>query len=528
MNKLDFSQATTAQLIRSGELCEEEGDYTTAKYYYEKAVAANASESYIVKLSRAYIRLNEKFLAEKLLTRALERYPTSTRLLSLYVTLDTSTYSSEGVAEELQQTRDSDELRPARHARLALAFAFALEPEAALFHARKALFTAPSAEATDVLRLTIAQRFAILGLRSEADRVARMKRDTGFKDALLLDQLLIRTRTGGSIAECERLLTKIDPKTSEHAIATREMFDYRWRVHGATKQYLQEARRLLTTDRHQNDDDFHLAWLSMATQLGDLDEAAVWLARHPHLAMSAGRALAIGRLLPLSGIELPRELAAKALASAHLLSMLDESSKTLHRFFGAPSRSIAVIGNSPCELGRGRGPEIDAHDEVVRFNRFQITPPFSRDYGTRQTAWVRIGVDRADFKAPPGPKLIFLASSSIAYRGRGWRMARRMMAEGHTLTAFPPGQYVELAARLKALPSSGLGFAYALSKVRPSLESVNFYGFSFTDQIGTLPTSAHYFEKARPSMLHNWEKEAAFFAEMLRTRVNPHGIRPPL
>jgi hypothetical protein len=45
---------------------------------------------------------------------------------------------------------------------------------------------------------------------------------------------------------------------------------------------------------------------------------------------------------------------------------------------------VAIVGNSPKLIGRGLGPQIDAHDEVMRFNG-ALTQDFAPDVGTRTT-----------------------------------------------------------------------------------------------------------------------------------------------
>lgn len=48
--------------------------------------------------------------------------------------------------------------------------------------------------------------------------------------------------------------------------------------------------------------------------------------------------------------------------------------------------SVVVVGNGSSLLGSGLGNVIDAHDEVVRFNRFEIGS-FAADVGQRTTIW---------------------------------------------------------------------------------------------------------------------------------------------
>lgn len=49
-------------------------------------------------------------------------------------------------------------------------------------------------------------------------------------------------------------------------------------------------------------------------------------------------------------------------------------------------KSVAVVGNGPQEIGKGKGKEIDSYDIVVRFNNFQLEG-FEKDYGTKTNIW---------------------------------------------------------------------------------------------------------------------------------------------
>ena len=48
-----------------------------------------------------------------------------------------------------------------------------------------------------------------------------------------------------------------------------------------------------------------------------------------------------------------------------------------------PNASIAIVGNGPHEIGLDRGKEIDAHDIVVRFNYYNNTDKYKKDYGSK-------------------------------------------------------------------------------------------------------------------------------------------------
>ncbi|WP_304333629.1 glycosyltransferase family 29 protein [Brachyspira innocens] len=51
-------------------------------------------------------------------------------------------------------------------------------------------------------------------------------------------------------------------------------------------------------------------------------------------------------------------------------------------------KTIAVVGNGPQEIGKGKGKEIDSYDIVIRFNNFNIES-FAEDYGTKTNIWIR-------------------------------------------------------------------------------------------------------------------------------------------
>ena len=49
-------------------------------------------------------------------------------------------------------------------------------------------------------------------------------------------------------------------------------------------------------------------------------------------------------------------------------------------------KTVAVVGNGPQEIGKGKGKEIDSHDIVIRFNNFNLSG-FEDDYGSKTDIW---------------------------------------------------------------------------------------------------------------------------------------------
>ena len=53
-------------------------------------------------------------------------------------------------------------------------------------------------------------------------------------------------------------------------------------------------------------------------------------------------------------------------------------------------KTVAVVGNGPQEIGKGKGKEIDSHDIVIRFNNFNLDG-FEEDYGSKTDIWCKNG-----------------------------------------------------------------------------------------------------------------------------------------
>lgn len=74
-------------------------------------------------------------------------------------------------------------------------------------------------------------------------------------------------------------------------------------------------------------------------------------------------------------------------------------------------KTIAVVGNGPSEIGKGLGPEIDAHDYVIRINNHTIKG-FENDYGTRTDIWAKHTTDYIKHEVPDDKiRLIIYASN---------------------------------------------------------------------------------------------------------------------
>lgn len=185
-----------------------------------------------------------------------------------------------------------------------------------------------------------------------------------------------------------------------------------------------------------------------------------------------------------------------------------------------PSRSIAVVGNSPVGLGLGQGAEIDGHDVVIRFNNYSDDAVHVADYGRRTTVWARAATHTTVWRRPAAAfDFILFTGVDRRYHGpKFWDVLEAYRA-GARPGFVPTRVYVDLVQRLGFPPSGGLQILHWLRSLRgPLVENgVRPYGFRMDDQEAN--RSTHYFKDltSRPSYWHNWAAEGAYFRSAIMT-----------
>jgi hypothetical protein len=183
-----------------------------------------------------------------------------------------------------------------------------------------------------------------------------------------------------------------------------------------------------------------------------------------------------------------------------------------------PPGRIAVVGNGPSELGRGRGSEIDDHGTIIRLNNYRLGPEHTRDYGERCTHWATTLLADIDHRDPGAHDATYLVLPLLD--ARWWsRHARH----------YPPKPQVARAAalaqdgRLRQVPlgwyealgraSAGVTLLYWLYRERGwSLDGVSLYGFSHFSP----SCPHHYWDPTRPAdPTHARDREALLVSRML-------------
>lgn len=191
---------------------------------------------------------------------------------------------------------------------------------------------------------------------------------------------------------------------------------------------------------------------------------------------------------------------------------------------------VAIVGNGPSEMGKGKGAEIDSHDIVIRFNNF-ATAGFEADYGSKTDIWVRGsgGDDIVDRVDADQFKLIVWEADYMHFPIHFDNldiMVRYLAKDRRKCTNFSFKDHIDLReASGISFPSSGLvAFWKLYNLIGVMVHRVSLYGFSFLEANPNFH-HPHYFtardtDDARMrSAVHHPEIEAQFMRRMLNGEI---------
>jgi hypothetical protein len=207
--------------------------------------------------------------------------------------------------------------------------------------------------------------------------------------------------------------------------------------------------------------------------------------------------------------------AARYRADLEALNFLEQYEDSFARLILANKGSICVVGNSPCDIGRGLGPAIDDHAVVIRFNNFSTSPEHAQDYGTKCDVWCRSPSYRHVNRRSTFKPSLTIAVAPLQWRiENGQDMPIEYMGQNDPLDVAPVELVTATAVRCGAPPSSGLLTLAWIESILGGLDGVSSCGFALTDQENGLK---HYFKnperkKAPP---HDWGREREVLNQML-------------
>ena len=194
----------------------------------------------------------------------------------------------------------------------------------------------------------------------------------------------------------------------------------------------------------------------------------------------------------------------------------NEQNNTLKELLAG--KTIAIVGNSPCQLGKGLGAEIDSHDIVIRMNNYQ-TKGFEEDYGSKTTIYARGAAadvmmrDSSEYEAiivPWNVKNLVIATNSSVID-----LCYEFYNSKKPIFAFSVAMEEDLYSCFLLWATTGLRVVWIIYRTLGNLDKVDFYGFNFLNE-NPDRYATHYFndrsdEMAQKSSLrHHLSDEATF------------------
>lgn len=178
-------------------------------------------------------------------------------------------------------------------------------------------------------------------------------------------------------------------------------------------------------------------------------------------------------------------------------------------------KSIAVVGGSPCEIGKNKGQEIDLHDIVIRFNNYPQEEKYHCDYGKKTNIWVRqSSKDTVNKKDLSIYDYVIWADDFTSFK-IGSKEILNVIGDyfekyNEKLSAIEKNYYYNLRKESGILrPTSGAIILYYLKEVLGDFKNVDAYGFAFLSN--DINDDKHFFDKlCKISKIHDFFQETPF------------------
>ncbi|MFD1696823.1 glycosyltransferase family 29 protein [Roseibium aestuarii] len=182
-------------------------------------------------------------------------------------------------------------------------------------------------------------------------------------------------------------------------------------------------------------------------------------------------------------------------------------------------KSIAIVGNSPSEIGRNKGEIIDSHDIVFRFNNFKLDQSSINDYGTKTNCWVITPAIETIYRREFIPSFDYVISPRYSLKRPVDRclVIYNLMLCGAKYFDYDCDRIRLMSNNISI--STGLSFLiYTLGKTTQK-NTVSIFGFS--DQKSE-SQGRHYFDddpvKDSSVDFHNWNSEREYIQKIQTER----------
>ena len=177
--------------------------------------------------------------------------------------------------------------------------------------------------------------------------------------------------------------------------------------------------------------------------------------------------------------------------------------------------NYCIVGNAPCEMGKGEGKKIDEYQNIFRFNNFKLEG-FEMDYGSRTTHWVCNFANDIQIR-PFNEETTILCPLPLDHKVHLDRYNStnkyHLYANYNRIEFIPVNVFEELKKHI-VNPSSGIALLYWIYKETGKLETGRIKGFSFFNTL-----EAHHYFDTFDKCGHDGQDELELFKMMLNGRA---------
>lgn len=188
------------------------------------------------------------------------------------------------------------------------------------------------------------------------------------------------------------------------------------------------------------------------------------------------------------------------------------------------NKTVAIVGNSPCEIGQNKGFEIDKNDIVIKFNNFSNSEKYQNDYGTKNDVWMIAGnITKKNYDNHFANLKIVIVADDIehcVFSKDFCNFLYEIIENNIPITSLNFEYRKTLRCKYNLIhPSTGFQIISYICDNRKIIKDISIYGFSFNDSKEGVKKNMFnkYFQERTPFyIIHNYYKESEIISKLLQ------------
>lgn len=295
-----------------------------------------------------------------------------------------------------------------------------------------------------------------------------------------------------------------------------QKIEKQWRYYGCTDDLTEQLRKMSQSDLYEKmPETTRLIYLSCLIEKNNYDEAGIILEQY----INKFGLRRLHSILPVAFYACNCGIKSGLLEkSSELWNYITskETKTSLAEYL--KGKKIAVVGGSGCELGRGKGLEIDLHDIVIRFGNYPQGEKYFSDYGKKTNFWVRTSSPDVIHKPDISMYDKVFWKEDFAHIINGAEHLNIMYEYMHSGKLFAAdSEDFRKLYNVSGIyrPTAGCMLLWYLYNLPDVFKNVDVYGFAFLS--GNYGDTTHYFDNAcKISQNHELNKEIDFLQKIYR------------